>query len=321
MSLKLHLQFFAGGGAEGGGAEGAAEAAVGPELQAQFEKITGTKWDLAAPAPETAKKAEAPTAAETGGESAGANATPKVQEDPEKEFEALIKGKYRDQYGKRVQSAVNERFKNQRRAEKEAEELWDAIDPYLQKSGVKRGDVAGLRAAAEKDRSNFNRLAYEKGISVEEAQQEYATLRETEKKNRAQKAAEAEQQRKAEKEAREKVFDAWKADEAVIKKTDPGFSITEAIRTQPEFVKMINAGVSVKNAYRAVFYDKNMAEVAGAVYRRGKADTAQSIAARANRPVEGALGARAAATVPSASMASMSDADFDAFLRSKGLLT
>lgn len=316
MSLKLNLQLFAEGG-DGAAAEGAEGAGA---LGEAFERLTGEKWEVAAPAP---KEAEAPkAAAETGKPGAqGESPAPQAAEsaDPDKEFE-LIREKYKAQIGKLVQHAVNDRFKNQRKAEKENEELWDAIGPNLQKYGVKRGDVAGLRAAAEKDKSNFNKIAFEKGISVEEAQEEYATIRETEKQNREKEQQAAEQKRQQDEAARQQVYAAWQKDEAEIRKTDPEFSLMDALKSEPEFLSMVNAGVSVKNAYRAVYYERNMANVAGAVYRQGRADTAQSIASRANRPAESALGTGAPGSVPGG-MGDMKGEAFDAFLRQKGLLS
>ena len=317
MSLKLNLQLFAEGG-DGAAAEGAEGAGA---LGEAFERLTGEKWEVAAPAP---KEAEAPKAAAATGQpdAQGESPAPQAEEsaDPDREFEELIKGKFREQFGKRVQQTVNDRFKNQRKAEKEAEELWDAIDPYLKKSGVKRGDVAGLKAAAEKDKSNFNKIAFERGISVEEAQEEYATIRETEKQNREKEQQAAEQKRQQDEAARQQVYAAWQKDEAEIRKTDPEFSLMDALKSEPEFLSMVNAGVSVKNAYRAVYYERNMANVAGAVYRQGRADTAQSIASRANRPAESALGTGAPGSVPGG-MGDMKGEAFDNFLRQKGLLS
>ena len=325
MSLDINLQLFAEGGEAGNAADGIAG---NPALMEAFEKLTGSKWEGAAPtategsAAQTAEAedGDAETAPAAAGSSPDPNDAGEPPADPDREFEELIRTKFRDQFGKAVQSRINDRFKNQRKAEKENEELWDAIDPYLLKSGVKRGDLAGLKAAAEKDRTNFTKLALEKGVSVEDAQQEYTSIRDTEKANRAKEAAEAEKKRQDEEAARQAVYRQWEMDETEIRQTDPDFSIETALKTQPEFLQMVSAGVSVKNAYRAVYYEKNMAAVAGHVYRQGRTDTASAIQSRANRPKEGALGAAAVGTVPGHGLDSLEGKDLDAFLQQKGLL-
>lgn len=258
-----------------------------------------------------AGEAEAPAKTQLEPEAAEGDAAPEKEEaeDIDAAFEADIKGKYKDQFGRRVQGIINERFKTAKAAEQQSKELLAALDPYLAKLGWKPGDpIQALKDAAVADRSNFVKLASEKGVTIEQAAQDYQTARAASEAEEAEKEAEeaqAEAQRQAE---NEKTFARWEQDAAELGKTVPGFDLRNEIRTNERFAKMLDAGIDVITAYRGTHFDELLAGVAGAVAKQTAQNTAQSIAAGRARPAEG--GIRQSAPVQTErNYATMSDAE------------
>jgi len=319
--LYIDLQLFADGAAAAG--EGTAAAQGGFDFETEFQKQFGRPSGLAAPEkqaePETQTDADARTDGyRAQGQDASAEKQPR---DLDKDFDELIKGEFREQYGKRVQAAVNDRFKTNNAklaaAEQRARDILDAVDPYLDKLGVDKTDLKAIKAAALEDRTNFRAMAAKNNTTVEEAMTAYQEARE---KARQQESATQQQQAAAQAQAQaqqaainEETFRAWKADEAEIQKTDPDFALAKALKEDPDFRRAVNAGLPVAYAYKASNYDRRMAQVAGAVEQQTALRTAQSIAANRARPPEGGLGSNPAQKAER-SYKDMPDNDFRAMV-------
>ena len=94
----------------------------------------------------------------------------------EDEWDTLIKGKYKEQYGKAVNDAVNKRFKNQ----KDLQGQIDAIDPVIRAIAQRyevQADATGsipidvLTDKVLNDNSLYETEAFERGMSVEDLKQ------------------------------------------------------------------------------------------------------------------------------------------------------
>jgi len=290
--LNIHLQLFAeGAGEAAGGQQNAADTDFAGKFESQFGYRPGTA------APEKGEQKAEPKQAEQGQEpDAEQNTQEQQPEDADAEFETLIKGKFKDAYGKRVQNAVNDRFKNHSKALSEAQQQlaeWkDAVGPYLAKLGVDPNDLEAVRAAALDDQSNFRGRALAENITIEEAIQRYQDDRATQKQQRL--AKEAKERAEMEQQAAE--YEDWRKEAEAIRKDDPGFDLSTEINNNPAFAGLLDKGVSVTDAYRATHYEANMAKVAGAVERQTAINTAQMIAGRKSRPAEGGLAGGAAAS-------------------------
>ena len=286
----MHLQLFAEGGGETGGGEQAA--AGGIDFEAEFQRQFGLKPEVAAPEQAEEKPAEKP---EETTDAKQPETADDPQEDPDAEFEKLIKGKYKDAYGKRFQTGLNERFKSHN-AEVEALKAEiaaykDAAGMYAEKLGVDVNDVEALRTAAMADKAMFRAKAIAEGKTTEQVMQEYNEGREE-----ARKTASADAMRKAmdanrEAQQRQEIYAQWDRDAEEIRKTDPAFDLGREIRENEEFRKALDAGMSVPFAYRATHFEQRLAAVAGAVEKQTAALTAQKIAAGQKRPPEGGLNA------------------------------
>lgn len=106
------------------------------------------------------------------------------------EWDTLIKGKYKEQYSKAVQDAVNKRFKNQ----KDLQGQIDAIDPIVQAIAQRYGvapDASGripIDALSDKvlnDNDLYEKEAFERGMSVEDLKQLKSLERENAQLKRA----------------------------------------------------------------------------------------------------------------------------------------
>lgn len=316
--LNIHLQLFAEGGTEGT-AEGTSENSADANINAEIYKHFGVKPEGFAEPKATAEKDSQPATDEED-DPDSIDAQEQTEDEPEtnpdEEFEQLIKGKFKEQFGKRMQSTINERFKNSRAAQTELDAVYDAIAPYMEKLNIKKGDVEGLRNATLDDASNFNKIAVEQGISVNEARESFRRGREEQANREARQAQEQQRQAQAAAEEQRQIYDGWKKEEAEIKKTDPDFDLAKEITGNEEFRKALNAGLPVTFAYRATHFDERMAAAVGAVAKQTELNTARSIAASRKRPTEGTRGA--AAAVQQTDYNAMSDADFLKLFNNRG---
>ena len=170
----LNLQLFAegAGAGDGGTAEGAgATAPVAGVQKGMKNPLADVKYGKQE---ETAPVAEVTTAP-----------------DMSAEFEALIKGKYKEQYDARVQDTVQKRLKGQ----KEIVEKYNALTPTLEtiakKYGVDASDIEALNKAIDEDDSYYEQEAIEKGMTVQQLKE----VKKMERENAALKAQMEEAQR------------------------------------------------------------------------------------------------------------------------------
>ena len=269
--LELFLQLFAEGGDAGAsGATGTAESPAadgGFDVDAELIKrgIKPYKGRLAAaPQAEEQADAEPEPAAPPETEEAEADAQDAAaQEMTDQELEELIKGRGKGAFQRRVQGIVNERFKKSKATQAELDAVYDAIDPYMQKLGIKRGDVEGLRAAAEKDKTNFSEAAFRNGSTAEEEMAAYANKRRSAEQKAANDARQEEIRRRVAAQKNKAQYDRWRADEAEVKKTYPGFELARELSENPDFKTALEAGVPMLTAYRGAHFDELMAGVAG----------------------------------------------------------
>ncbi|MCH5199209.1 MAG: hypothetical protein J1E34_09935, partial [Oscillospiraceae bacterium] len=278
----LHLQLFAEGGTEGT-AEAGGENSADANIDAEIYKHFGVKPEGFAEPTASAEENSQPATDETDNPDsidAQEQTEAETETNPDEEFEQLIKGKFKEQFGKKAQGIINERFKNNRAAQQELDAVYDAFAPYMEKLGVKKGDVEGIKNAALDDASNFNKIAVEQGISVNEARESFRRGREEQTKRDAAQAQAAAEERRA-------IYDGWKNEEAEIKKTDPEFDLAKEIAGNEDFARALNSGLSVTFAYRATHFDERLAAAAGAVAKQTELNTARSIAANRRRPTEG----------------------------------
>ena len=160
--FPMNLQLFAEGGAaagDGGAGEGTGVAAPAAGVQTKGAKsnplanvVYGKQPQESAPAAEVQKE------------------EPKQEPvvDRHAEFEAMIKGDYKEAFDKRTQDIVQKRLKGA----KETEERLTAMNPLLDilsaRYGVDASDTAGLIKALEGDDAFFEQAAAENNMDTKQ---------------------------------------------------------------------------------------------------------------------------------------------------------
>ena len=149
------IQLFGEGGGAGGGtgAGDAGGAPAGAEQAAVAQPQQGVKNPLA-----DVKYGKQDDAADAGSQKAGEPA-----DDRNAQFEALIKGEYKDLYDQRMQDTIQKRLKGTAETVNRYNELTPVLEMLGQKYGVDASDAKALSKAIEED-SSFYDDSFEKTL-------------------------------------------------------------------------------------------------------------------------------------------------------------
>lgn len=210
---------------------------------------------------------------------------------PEETFEDLIKGRYKEDYDKRVQDTISKRFKSADRDKKTLESL----SPLLQKLGSKYEmdlseitdeSLKKLLDAVDEDDSYLEDEAYRRGMTVRSLKE----LKKLESENAARKRAD--EQRQHEAQQRETFDKLYKQSEAA-KQFYPGFDLQTEMNN-PAFIRLTQVGVDAKTAYEVIHKDEILR--GGMAYAAQKAAqrVSDSVQANASRPAENGVAAPSA---------------------------
>ena len=283
--MLLNLQLFAEGGTAGGDGGTGAEGAKGETVTAAMSQKKGAKTNPLADVQYGVQPTET-TAEET------TPAAKVVQtEDRNAKFEELIKGEYKDLYDARVQDTIQKRLKGS----KETVDKYNALTPTLEmlakKYGVNASDINALNKAIEEDDSYYEEEALEKGISVEQLKE----IRKMERENADLKRQMEEQTRK---DRAAQQYSAWMKQAEEAKRTYPSLDLnTEA--KNPQFLRLLNAGVDVGSAYAVVHKDEIIPAAMQYTAKTVEQKIANKIIANGARPVENGNSSQSAVSTKS----------------------
>lgn len=205
------------------------------------------------------------------------------KEDLDADFEALIKGKYKAQYDARFQQGINARHKDYMQNKQQLESLNPMLDMLKEKYGV--SDVGELQKAIMDDDSYYEQEAVDRGMTVEQLKY----MKQMERENKAYKARE--QESIQEQMQREKI-EGWLRQEAQFKQKAPDFSLREEL-ANPEFERLLAAGVNVETAFNVIHQDEIMSGAMNYTAKKAVEKTVNDIKARGMRPSENGLGTTA----------------------------
>ena len=225
---------------------------------------------------------------EDGAEGDGSEAEEKAQMTPEehkKAFHALLQGEYRAETEELMQQAV-ERAAQILESSPQVRGLMEALHEAY---GVDADDLEALTDAVKngrvKDEAYFEKLAMEKGVSVETARQ----MDKLESENKRLTAAEkfAEDQRKAAQRQVEidRIHAEWDREAEQLKAQYPEFDLEQTL-ANPEIANLMRLGVSMSNAYRAVYFDQIMAQNESRTAKQVERGVEARIRQRGTRPGE-----------------------------------
>lgn len=265
--MILNLRLFGEGGGDGGaGGEGSASAAT----EAGPQDLSKVQYGKAA-APAQPMQQEAPAEAPA--------------PDADAEFEELIKGKYKDQFGKRTQKIINDRFKETKSLEAKAsnaDKLAPIMDLLASKYGVDSNDVDKLVKAVQEDDSYYEDEALDKGLTVKQLKEMKALERENAEFKRQAEA----QQRQA---RTDQIMGQWSQQAELTAQRYPGFDLQAEINN-PEsgkrFSDLLRSGVDVGTAFEVIHKDELISGAMRYTAQQVAAKTAADIRARGQRPSE-----------------------------------
>ena len=166
------------------------------------------------------------------------------------EFDAMVKGDFKDAYNKKVQGIVKDRLKGSKQTESKLKDAEALLSLVGERYGWDGKDMEALRASLESDKAYLEEEALEKGMTVEQL----AQIKQMERENKVLR----EQQRQAdERAAFEQKFAGWNAEAEALANVYPGLNLMEEFNN-PAFVRLLDSGVGVKAAYQATHFDELM---------------------------------------------------------------
>ena len=293
--IKLNLQYFAEGGDGGaaGDAGGAAEAAAAEstekvEIQAGDTLPDGQKVSSQVAAAMNRQMKRNPELRKVYGQ------TPKAQEPaapeapaektPEDEWNEAKKGKYAEFYGRDVQAAIQDRFKNAVDQQAQLNKLEPMLKVLRDRAGVQDNDE--LIKQVMDDDSLYEEEASKAGMTVaayKMFKQQEAKLAEVQQREDAAIRNQRMQQH----------FAGLQRQAEELKQIIPNFDLQKELQNKT-FLNMTrpDVGVSVRDAYYAIHRNELEPNLLRAGMQRAKQQMAGTIQAQQARPVEGAMKGR-----------------------------
>ena len=219
-----------------------------------------------------------------------AGETPQAEENApktktlEQEWDEARKGKFKDLYGKDVKEAVQRRLKGRADAEQQLQTLSPALNTLMKNYGVQDGDIGKLVEAIQSDDHLIEEEAMKRGMSVD-AYREFSKL---EQEHNARMEQEARDRETREREAK---FNSYWQQSEQLKEIYPSFDLSQELEND-NFLRMIETGVPVRTAFEAIHMDELQPQAMRYAGEKAQKQMAQTMAANARRPAEGALGHR-----------------------------
>ena len=281
MGLDL-VEGDGGAGAAPAGA-GAAPNGTGANAGSTPAGKTGAKVIYGKQAPAEPATAGSPAAEE--------KSTETSPEDKRKAFADMIKGEYKDIYAQEVQQLINRRFKETKELEAANAKSRPVLDMLMQRYGIEDGDVSKLQEALENDDVYWEDAADHAGMTVDQ----YKKYQKLQRQNAELIRAQQEQQ------GREEAYrtaQKWTEEAEAMKAQYPNLDLNEEIRN-PDFVKLLRAGIPLKHAYEVIHLDTIVGNVAQQTAAQTEKNVTDNIRARGIRPKENGQTSQAAFTVKS----------------------
>jgi len=290
---RLYLQMFAeGAGAAGPGAGAPAAAPAGQtgnaqmgvkgpsdatmEIKTRMGRKVVLNMDAEAGQTKTGEAQPHQAEQQAKGQTSPANGT-------KPSFEELVKGEYKDDYGKAMSTAIKERIKNIKQAEETLGLLDPAIKALMQKHGLEEGDYKGLVERITDDDALYEDEALQKGIPVQ-------TLKEMKKLEADKAMLQKIQSERIQEEGLQKHFQSLVEQGQQVKEMYPGFDLQAELQN-PEFVDLTRpeTRIPVLKAYQLIHQDEIIGGAMQFTAKKTAEKLSHSIAAGASRPNENGL--------------------------------
>ncbi len=290
--LDMDLRMFEGGAGGAGGAAGSTGGAAAASAGAP------------AAGPEGAGPATAGTeTTDTGQEAQETELTP---EERRAAYEKLRED-YKDLYAEDVQRSINRLHSRNQKLSQQVDSYGPLMDMLGERYGVEDRNVESIIAKIEQDDSFYEERAMQEGMTVEQ----YKKFAKMESQNRQLMEARAKAENLRQ---QNESFARWDREAAECAVKYPGFKIEQEIKNNPQFVKLLGAGIDVTSAYQAAHFD----EITGGIIAKAEKTTAKRVAdtirSGSSRPVENAAGSSAPSKTTT-DINSMTDEQFRQLVR------
>ena len=293
--FKVDLQMFNDGGASGAeGSTASTESAPKTDIKTsggsrhsksgEFDNVVYGKQESAT--------SDGATSLDTEGKPMGAGntdvtTTSDTLEARRKAYNDLINGEYKDLDQERFQQVFDRRFKQVKGMEAELNAQKPILDKLMARYGV--SDMSELDKALTEDTEYWERVAEEKGMTVEQ----YHAMQKLERENEELRAI---RQRQIGQQQFQQQIDKWYQEAEAVKELYPSFDFkTEA--QNPEFLSLLRSGNTVEHAYKVLHFDELTQNAARVAAQTADAQAQARIKQKASRPSENGTSSKSAIVV------------------------
>ena len=292
--LKVDLQMFNDGGTAG--ADGSAAATEGaPKVETKMSgsnrRSKAGEFDNVVFGKQEGTAVEDTTRLDTEGNPTGAGetdvkTTSNTLEERQKAYNDFI-NEYKDIDQKRFQDTFDRRFKQVKGMEADLAAQKPILDMLKSRYGVE--DVADLQKALTEDTEYWERIAEDKGMTVEQ----YHAMQKLEQENAELKKI---RERQIGQQQFQQQIDTWYKEAEKVKELYPSFDFkTEA--QNPEFLSLLKHGNSVEHAYKVLHFDELTQNAARVAAQTADAQAQARIKQKASRPSENGTSSKTAVIV------------------------
>lgn len=208
----------------------------------------------------------------------GAEGGGEPQRDFDAEFQELIQGEYKKQYDAAMREAAKESRKQGKKTEGELADARELLSLVGERYGQDGTNLAALREALLADKGYLEEEAMEKGISIDQLSE----MKRMERENKVVKEQLLAAKRQQEFEQK---FSGWMQEAEALSDTYPELDLMAEFE-DPQFIRMLDAGVSVKTAYQAKYFDDMMQGIVQHTARTAEKKVMDSVRANGARPRE-----------------------------------
>lgn len=213
----------------------------------------------------------------TAGAATGTDAGTQTR-DFDAEFDAMIKGEYKGAYDKKVSGIVKDRLKGSKQTESKLKDAESLLSLVGERYGWDGKDMAALRASLESDKAYLEQEALERGMTVEQL----AEVKRLERENKELLRQQTEAQEKVE---FERKLGGWLQEAEALKGTYPNLNLYEEFGN-PQFVRLLDAGVGVEMAYQAMHFNDLMGGALQYTAQQTQKAVLDGVKANGMRPTE-----------------------------------
>jgi hypothetical protein len=294
--FKVDLQLFNDGGATGGAEGSTATAENAPKVETKpsgsNRRSKSGEFDNVVFGKQEGTTSDGATSLDTEGKPMGAGntdvtTTSNTLEERKKAFNDLINGEYKDLYQEEFQKVFDRRFKQVKGMESDLAAQKPILDKLMARYGV--NDVAQLDKALTEDTEYWERVAEEKGMTVEQ----YHAMQKLERENEELRAI---RQRQIGQQQFQQQIDKWYQEADRVKEIYPSFDF-KAEAQNPEFLSLLKSGVGVEHAYKMIHFDELTQNAARVAAQTADAQAQAKIKQKASRPSENGTSSQSAAIV------------------------